>query len=106
MEPRQVSEQQDWLQVVDVREAEEWDAGRIPGSRWIPMDELPQRLDELDARSLVVTVCRSGQRSGRMAEYLAEKGYQADNLGGGIAAWAEEQLPVRRPEDDTPGRVA
>ncbi|GAA4903082.1 rhodanese-like domain-containing protein [Streptomonospora salina] len=102
MEPRHVSEQQDRLQVVDVREVEERDVGRIPGSRWIPMDALPQRLGERDAGSPAVTVCRSG----RMADYLADQGYQADNLDGGIAVWAEEKLPVRRPANDTPGKVA
>ncbi len=105
MEPTRVNDQQDQLQVVDVREPEEWRAGRIPGSRWIPMNELPDRIGELDQQRPVVTVCRSGHRSGQMAEFLTERGYRADNLDGGITAWAEQQLPIRTPGEELPGRV-
>lgn len=105
MEPARLQEQHGQLQVVDVREPEEWRAGRIPGSRWIPMNELPDRVGELDQQHPVVTVCRSGQRSGQMAEFLTERGYQADSLDGGIAAWAEQQLPIRTPGEELPGRV-
>ncbi len=105
MEPTLLKEQGDHLQVVDVREPEEWHAGRIPGSQWIPMNELSDRLGELDQQCPVVTVCRSGQRSGQMAELLTERGYRADSLDGGIAAWAEQQLPIRTPGEELPGRV-
>ncbi|MHA6803623.1 rhodanese-like domain-containing protein [Salinifilum ghardaiensis] len=106
MDPTEVSGQRERLQLVDVREPQEWQAGRIPGSRWIPMGELPERLEEVDQQQPVVTVCRSGSRSGERAEFLSGRGYRADNLAGGIQAWAEQVLPVRTPDGEQPGRVA
>lgn len=70
------------------------------------MDELPDRLDELDPDRPVVTVCRSGNRSGKMAEFLTGRGYRTDNLDGGLQAWAQAGLPVRTPNDEQPGKVA
>lgn len=105
MEPTELDAQQHQVQLVDVREPEEWHAGRIPGARWVRMDELSQRLDELDTSQPVVTVCRSGHRSGQMAEYLNERGYAAENLDGGIQAWAQAGLPVKTPENEQPGKV-
>ncbi|MBO8186440.1 rhodanese-like domain-containing protein [Streptomyces sp. DW4-2] len=106
MEPNQLQQQQDRVQLVDVREPSEWYAGRIPGARWIPMGELSGRLDELERERPVVTVCRSGHRSGQMADYLTERGYRAENLDGGVTAWTEQGLPLRRPHDEKPGEVA
>lgn len=106
MDPNDLHNRQDRVQLIDVREPEEWQAGRIPGSRWIRMDELGDRLDELDTDQPVVTVCRSGNRSGKMAEFLIERGYSAENLEGGMQAWADADLPVRTPDDEQPGKVA
>lgn len=106
MDPNDVHTRQDEVQLIDVRDTDEWRAGRIPGARWIPMDELPDRLGELDSDKPVVTVCRSGKRSGEMADLLASRGYRVDNLDGGMHAWAEAGLPVRTPDDERPGKVA
>lgn len=89
-----------------MREPEEWQAGRIPGARWVPMAELPDRLGELDAGRAVVTVCRSGSRGGQMAEFLTARGYPTENLNGGMEAWAERDMPVRAPGGGEPGKVA
>lgn len=106
MEPKEVQAQQEQVQVLDVREPEEWHAGRIPGAQWIRMDELSERIGELDPDRPVVTVCRSGGRSGKMAEFLTERGYRAGNLDGGMQAWADAGLPVQTPDDERPGKVA
>jgi rhodanese-related sulfurtransferase len=106
MEPNEVHARLERVQLVDVRDPGEWQAGRIPGARWIRMDELPDRLDELDPDRPVVTVCRSGARSGKMAEFLTGRGYRADNLDGGMQAWAQAGLPVRTPDGEQPGEVA
>lgn len=105
MDVKELCTQQEHVQLVDVREPGEWQAGRIPGSRWIPMDQLGNRLDDLDTDRPVVTVCRSGTRSGKMAEFLTGHGYRAENLEGGIQAWTEAGLPVQTPDDERPGRV-
>ena len=83
---------EDWQQwvaehdgvIVDVREPVEWAQGTLPGSRTIPLMELPAHLDELDSATPLLIVCRSGNRSQHAARYLASQGYQAANLRGGL----------------------
>ncbi len=77
--------------LLDVRETREFDICRIPGSRLIPLGELPNRLSELgDATDLVVH-CKSGVRSGKAVAMLREAGYAgARNLQGGILAWIDQ----------------
>jgi len=78
--------------LLDVRTDDEWAAGRIAGSVHIPMDQLMQRLDELDER--VVCVCAVGARSSRVAQFLNAQGREAVNLDGGLYAWEGSGLPV------------
>jgi rhodanese-related sulfurtransferase len=78
---------------VDVREAEEWQAGRMEGSVWIPMGQLGARLDELPGGPLLI-VCRTGARSGMVADALVDAGRDATNLAGGLKAWAAAGLPL------------
>jgi rhodanese-related sulfurtransferase len=80
-----------WM-LLDVRTDDEWADGRIGGSVHIPMDELMQRLDEVDDR--VVCVCAVGARSARVAQFLNGQGYEAVNLDGGLYAWASSGLPI------------
>lgn len=93
------------VQVVDVREPNEWDAGHVEQARHVPLDALSDRLDELDRARPVVTVCRSGSRSAHAARALAAEGYAAENLDGGLLAWAEAGLPLVA-SDGTQGSVA
>jgi rhodanese-related sulfurtransferase len=79
--------------LLDVREASEWQAGRIAGAQWIPLGELGARLGEVPSERLVV-VCRSGVRSDLAAEALRERGYDASNLAGGMHAWVGAGLPI------------
>lgn len=104
MDPRSVHQRRDEVQIVDVREADEWAAGRIDGARHIPLSELPARLGELARDRPVVAVCRSGNRSGRAADYLSRTGLSAHNMDGGMKRWAREGLPFSTP-DGHPGRV-
>ena len=82
---------QGWM-LLDVRTDEEWAGGRIAGSVHIPMDQLMQRLGEVNGR--VVCVCAVGARSARVAQFLSTQGREAVNLDGGIYAWANSGLPV------------
>jgi rhodanese-related sulfurtransferase len=83
------------VQVVDVREQEEWAAGRIPGSVLIPMGDVSSRLHELDPDRPVVTVCRSGRRSLFSAEDLLNAGFpDVKSLAGGVIAWVEAGQPL------------
>ncbi len=105
MEPKSLAQRTHELQIIDVRHSHEWDAGRIEGARHIPLDELAGRIEEIDPQRPVVTVCRSGARSGKAAELLQSEGFEAENLEGGMKAWADEGFAVTTP-DGHPGSVA
>ncbi|MGD0482008.1 MAG: molybdopterin-synthase adenylyltransferase MoeB [Terracidiphilus sp.] len=77
------------LYVLDVREPYEYQIANIGGTL-IPQNEVPQRLAEIDRNREIVVQCRSGGRSQRIAEFLAQQGYpNVKNLAGGILAWAD-----------------
>jgi len=95
--PRALEECAADVQVVDVRERDEYDGpmGRIPGSRWIPLGELSARAGELARDRPVVAVCRSGARSAHAVAMLSKAGFpNVANLAGGILRWHAEGLPV------------
>lgn len=76
--------------MIDVREADEVAHGMIPGAVHIPMGEIPDRLNEISQQDEVIFICRSGNRSGKVCEYLQSLGYERPvNLTGGMLAWAE-----------------
>jgi rhodanese-related sulfurtransferase len=83
------------LQVIDVRERDEWDEGRIAGSVLIPMSELAERVQEIDPTMPTVTVCRVGARSLYVAEVLLEAGFpNVKSLAGGLNAWVSTGRPL------------
>lgn len=90
--------------LLDVREADEWDAGHAPEAVWIPMGELQARASELPDDRRIVAICRSGARSDAVARALVGAGYDAVNLDGGMRAWASEDLTVVA-SDGLPGVV-
>jgi rhodanese-related sulfurtransferase len=81
-------------QLVDVRSDHEWEAGHIAGATHIVFDELSARASEIDRGRPVILYCRGGNRSSAGAAALRSAGYDATNVAGGIAAWAEEGLPL------------
>jgi len=91
--------------VLDVRNADEWSAGRIADSVWIPMGQLSERQGELPDDRAIVVVCRSGARSATVTTALTRAGYDATNLAGGLLGWADAGLPLVT-DDETPGTVA
>jgi rhodanese-related sulfurtransferase len=83
------------IQLIDVREQEEWNEERIPGSRLIPMSEFAERVCELDPAVPIVTVCRVGARSLFVAEALQEAGLpEVKSLAGGLNAWIAAGQPL------------
>nr|WP_302104716.1 rhodanese-like domain-containing protein [Polycladomyces sp. WAk] len=84
-----MARKKDRIGVLDVRKAEEWTKGHIPGAIHIPLDELPLRLGELDPNREWIVVCRSGNRSAKACAYLAERGFRVRNMRGGMLAWNE-----------------
>jgi adenylyltransferase/sulfurtransferase len=81
--------------ILDVREPNEFQICRIPGSVLIPLAQLPQRLAELPSRETELIVhCKMGGRSAKAVTQLQERGYaQARNLEGGILAWIDRIDP-------------
>jgi hydroxyacylglutathione hydrolase/adenylyltransferase/sulfurtransferase len=82
------------IQVVDVREPYEWDAGRIAGARHIELNHLTEAADSIDRETPVVFSCRVGSRSAMAAKAFRASGYDAHNLEGGLQAWADRGLPL------------
>jgi adenylyltransferase/sulfurtransferase len=77
--------------ILDVRERSEAAICSLPGSRLIPLGELPRRLTELDPNAEIVVHCKSGGRSAQAVALLREKGFRrASNLTGGILSWINE----------------
>ena len=77
--------------VIDVREDYELEeTGTIKGAIHIPMNEVPNRLNEITKEIEIYILCRSGVRSYNVAKYLNELGYEAINLDGGIINYKGE----------------
>jgi adenylyltransferase/sulfurtransferase len=88
-------DRQDAFLLLDVREPQEFQICRIPGSVLIPLGDLPSRLSEVEGRNDIVVHCKSGVRSGKAVRLLREAGYsQARNLKGGILAWIDRIDPT------------
>jgi adenylyltransferase/sulfurtransferase len=80
--------------VVDVREPQEYQINRIPGSTLIPLGELPQRYEELDPDAAIVCQCKSGMRSAKATAFLRGIGFKnVRNLAGGILGWIDQVDP-------------
>lgn len=95
----------DGAALLDVRRADEWQAGHAPAAMHIPLDQLPARTGEVPADRRVVAVCRSGARSGRATQFLQRSGLDVVNLEGGMQAWARTGGAVVT-DRGHPGRVA
>jgi len=78
---------------IDVREEGEAAICSIDGATLIPMNSLPQRLQEIPRDRPVVLYCHAGMRSWMVGQWLSEQGYDARSLAGGIDRWAREIEP-------------
>jgi rhodanese-related sulfurtransferase len=98
--PAEVAEliERDDVQLVDVRETHEVQAGKIAGSRHVSLSELSARADELDRNRPLIFYCRSGGRSAMATDAFKGAGFDAHNMAGGLLDWAEADLPLE-PED-------
>jgi rhodanese-related sulfurtransferase len=77
----------DGAALLDVRRADEWQAGHAPEALHVPLDALQQRVGEVPTDRRVVAVCRSGARSARATKFLRDRGIDVVNLDGGMQAW-------------------
>ncbi len=82
------------LFVLDVRNPNEFQICRIPGTVFLPLPELPARVAEVPKDREVIVHCKSGMRSAKAIDFLKSQGYsKLVNLTGGILAWAEKVDP-------------
>ncbi|GIN90339.1 hypothetical protein J22TS1_13900 [Siminovitchia terrae] len=86
-EVEQKLDQGEKLNIIDVREADEVAAGKIPEAIHIPLGLVELKISELDKSKEYIMVCRSGGRSGRATQFLESHGYKAMNMVGGMLDW-------------------
>ena len=84
--------------VVDVRDADEYEAGHIAGATHIPFENLQAEAAALDQGERLILYCRTGDRSGAAVDAFAASGYDAVNIEGGLEAWAEAGQPLEPPD--------
>jgi adenylyltransferase/sulfurtransferase len=94
-ELKQRLDQGDDVQIVDVREANEYAVARIPNSKHIPLGQITSRMSEIDPERDTVVHCKMGGRSARAIEALRRAGFEGrlTNLKGGITAWSNDVDP-------------
>ena len=81
-------------QVVDVREPSKYVTGHVPGAASIPMDQLVDRLGEIDRSRPVFVICQAGGQSSAMTDVLRHHGFDARSVDGGTPAWIDGGHPV------------
>ncbi len=88
----------DEIQILDVREREEWDAGHIPGSVHTPYHDLDAVPDGLDPERPIAAICSAGQRSAVAASLLKRLGVHdvIHVVDGGVGRWRREGWPIER----------
>ena len=76
--------QNEQLSLVDVREVEEFETLHLEGAQNLPLSQLADTYDQLDKDLLYYVICKSGVRSARACQFLAEQGYDVINVQGGM----------------------
>jgi hydroxyacylglutathione hydrolase/adenylyltransferase/sulfurtransferase len=104
LDPQRVKEMLDKgeIELIDVREDYEWEAGRIAGAKHIELERLAGRAEELPRDRPVVFQCRLGARSAMATQAFRTAGFDAYNMSGGLIEWVRRGLPI----EPQGGRVA
>ena len=85
------------IQLVDVRTAEEYAEGHIPGAiNLVIRNDVPEYYARLNKNKPVYVYCMSGRRSTLAAEKLVENGFKVYNMTGGITGWRAAGLPEEK----------
>ena len=75
------------LSVLDVREVDEFESLHLEGARNLPLSQLADTYEQLDKDQIYYVICKSGMRSARACQFLAEQGYDVINVQGGMTAF-------------------
>jgi rhodanese-related sulfurtransferase len=102
--PQEVAEllERGAIQLIDVRQPHEHEAGRIAGARYIELTQLTAQAETIDRERPVVFYCRVGGRSAMATEAFRSAGFDAHNMAGGLLEWDAAGLPL----DPADGYVA
>ena len=73
--------------LIDVREPDEYEAGHVPGAVLVPLGTVPESLESFKADGPTYVICKTGGRSYRACEFLADNGLEGINVEGGTMAW-------------------
>lgn len=85
--------------LIDIREPDEHALGVAPGARRLPLSQIGQRLDEVPSDRPVLLICRTQNRSSKLAEALHKRGYdQVRWVDGGMKGWQERGWPTVAPQ--------
>lgn len=84
------------IQLIDVRQPDEYAFAKIEGAKLIPLGEVISRMNEIDPSRETVVHCKMGGRSARAIEALQQRGFTGKiaNLTGGITAWSNDVDPT------------
>ena len=82
------------IQLIDVRQQHEHDAGRIAGGRLIELMQLTEQAGTIEREKPVVFYCRSGSRSAMATNAFRQAGFDAHNMAGGLIEWEANGLPL------------
>lgn len=94
-EARDLIEDKPELVILDVRTVSEFEEGHIENAINIPVDELENRLNELNKEDDLLVYCRTGNRSGTAVKILADAGYtKVYHMNEGISVWIQQGFPV------------
>ena len=95
IELKEMMDKNEDVQLVDVRQPDEYAFAKIEGAKLIPLGEIMRRMDELDDSKELILQCKAGGRSAQAIEFLTRAGYQGkmSNLKGGITAWSNDVDP-------------
>jgi len=98
-EVKRLIDQRAPIKVVDVRESDEYAAGRVPGAIWVPRGFLEIRIEEKANRDeALVLYCAGGTRSALAAKTLQDMGYQnVSSMAGGFTRWSDAAYPIDKP---------
>lgn len=82
------------IQLIDVREPDEYAEARVPGAKLVPLATVPDTVADLDREQPVYLICAVGGRSLQAAEWLAMQGFETVNIAGGTKGWMAAGMAV------------
>ncbi|MGH9133944.1 MAG: rhodanese-like domain-containing protein [Ilumatobacteraceae bacterium] len=85
--------------LVDVREPDEYADGHVPGAVHVPLATVPDHVEQFRGDGPTYVICRSGARSLKACEFLADRGLDVVNVAGGTLAWqlSGREVEIARP---------